>query len=113
MVWLFNFKNPQCKSARWPEELGQYDMDVRHRPGYKHINADALSKMPDIDWCEYYRLGQSVENLPCRGCQYCQRMHKKWSKFKPTVDDTTHLATFNDDSASAACQISKDVYRGD
>ena len=48
-------KNPQGNIARWLEELSQYDMDVRHRPGYKHINADALSKMPDIDWCEYYR----------------------------------------------------------
>ena len=69
-------------------------MDVRHRPGYKHINADALSKMPDIDWCEYYRLGQSVENLPCGGCQYCQRMHKKRSKFTSTVDDTMHFGNF-------------------
>ena len=51
-------------------------MDVRHRPGSRHINADALSRMPDIDWCEYYRLVQSVGGLPSGGCQYCQRMHK-------------------------------------
>ncbi|MCG7869674.1 MAG: retroviral-like aspartic protease family protein, partial [Candidatus Thiodiazotropha taylori] len=42
--WLLNFKEPDGQLARWLEELSQYDMVVRHRPGRKHENADALSR---------------------------------------------------------------------
>ena len=48
LIWLLNFKNPQGQIERWLEELSQYNMDVRHRPRSKHINADALSRMPGI-----------------------------------------------------------------
>ena len=39
-------KNLEGQPARWVERLGCYDMVIRHRPGKKHGNADALSRCP-------------------------------------------------------------------
>ena len=44
--WLLNFKDPQGQVARWIEFLGTYDIEIRHRPGAKHCNADSLSRHP-------------------------------------------------------------------
>ena len=35
--------------ARWLESLAEYEFTVRHRPGKKHTNADALSRVPCQD----------------------------------------------------------------
>ena len=93
LTWLLNFKEPQGQLARWLEELGQYDMKVEHRPGRKHQNADALSRIPEKDYlCENYRLGILPESLPCGGCSYCHKAHKNWSYFADVVDDIVQLA---------------------
>ncbi len=44
--WMRNLKRPTGQVARWLQELGTYDLDVVHRPGKKHSNADALSRKP-------------------------------------------------------------------
>ena len=44
LTWLVNFRHPEGQIARWLEELSQYDMAIVHRPGKKHVNADALSR---------------------------------------------------------------------
>ena len=35
--------------ARWLESLAEYEFTVQHRPGKKHTNADALSRVPCQD----------------------------------------------------------------
>ncbi len=45
LAWLMNFKNIEGQLARWLEELSQFDMEVLHRPGKLHCNADGLSRM--------------------------------------------------------------------
>lgn len=47
--WLASFKEPEGQLARWLEILGQYDFVIEHRPGARHMNADALSRRPCID----------------------------------------------------------------
>ncbi|KAL5501944.1 hypothetical protein EMCRGX_G008627 [Ephydatia muelleri] len=42
---LCNFKDPQGQVARWLEILAEFDIDVVHRPGLQHGNADALSRL--------------------------------------------------------------------
>ena len=32
--------------ARWAMKLQEFDMEIRHRPGHKHTNADAMSRPP-------------------------------------------------------------------
>jgi hypothetical protein len=41
-----NLKEPQGQLARWIEESSQFDMEIQHRSGKKHANADALSRIP-------------------------------------------------------------------
>ncbi|CAG2251987.1 unnamed protein product [Mytilus edulis] len=87
------FKHIEGQLARWLEELAQFDMEIVHRPGKKHLNADGLSRIPDcLEDCDCYNAGADVENLPCKGCQYCQRAHTQWSRFLNDVDDVIPLA---------------------
>lgn len=44
--WIFNFKDPQGQLARWLEVLSQYHFTIEHREGKKHLNADAMSRIP-------------------------------------------------------------------
>ena len=85
------FKHPQNQIARWLEELSQYNMRIVHRPGRKHLNADALSR--DIpDTCQSYSTKVRLEDLPCGGCRYCHRAHERWHEFDTEVDDVIPLS---------------------
>jgi hypothetical protein len=44
--WLRHFKNSDGQMARWLEILYEFDMDLQHRPGTKHTNADSLRRLP-------------------------------------------------------------------
>ncbi|CAC5410538.1 unnamed protein product [Mytilus coruscus] len=81
------------KLARWLEELSQYHMEVRHRAGSKHINADALSRMPVDSPCQDFKTDVNLATLPCGGCPYCARAQAQWSKFMTDVDDVVPLAS--------------------
>ena len=88
-----SFKNLSGMLARWIEELTQYDMTILHRKGEKHMNADALSRIPnDAANCNCYFAGCVVENLPCGGCKHCSRIHKQWQQFEDDVNDVIPLA---------------------
>lgn len=80
LQWIMNFKNPNHQLARWLEELSQYVFEIQYRAGKKHINADALSRLPSNE-CPYYRSYIQLTDLPCGGCPYCTRAHNNWSKF--------------------------------
>ena len=49
LKWLHNFKEPEGQIARWLEQLGEYDFTLKHRPGVKHGNADAMSRSPSAE----------------------------------------------------------------
>ena len=44
--WLTNFKQPEGQLARWLEVVSEYDIEIVHRAGRSHANADALSRRP-------------------------------------------------------------------
>ena len=45
LKWLITVKNHQCaRLNRWVLKLSEYDFEIRHKPGSKHINADVLSR---------------------------------------------------------------------
>ena len=46
LTWLQGFKNPEGQLARWLEKLQEYQFNIVHRPGKKHMTADALSRLP-------------------------------------------------------------------
>jgi hypothetical protein len=44
LKWLVTVKNHQCERLnRWVLKPSEYDFEIQHRPGSKHINADVLS----------------------------------------------------------------------
>ena len=57
--WLRSFKHPEGKVARWLEILDMYDVDLVHRPGKMHQNADALSRGPCMQ-CGGNHEGQKI-----------------------------------------------------
>ena len=62
-------------------------MIVIHRPGKDHVNADALSRIPDlVDYCANYTNNIDVNQLPCFPCKFCARAHEQWSWFFDDVD---------------------------
>ena len=79
--------------ARLLEELSQYSMQLIHQPGVKHVNADALSRLPDkLKYCDGYKAGVPLQNLPYGGCAFCTRAFRKWGEIERTVDDVTSLS---------------------
>ena len=109
LTWLLNFKDPQGQLARWIEELSQYDMIIRHRPGKKHGNADALSRIPDeMEFCPFYRFGFEISTLPCGGCSYCQRAQKNWGEFVESVDEAVPLSNKSSARNQQVCKVAWD-----
>ena len=86
LVWLTNFKNLQGQLARWLEELRQYSMQICHRRGKDHVDADILTRIrDDVPYCDCYRTVKDITLLPCKGCKYCERAHLQWADFKENV----------------------------
>ena len=46
LTWLYSMKEPEGQVARWLEKLQVYNFEIVHRKGLRHINADALSRLP-------------------------------------------------------------------
>ena len=57
---LFRTPEPVGQQARYLDLLGEYDMEIVHRPGASHQNGDALSRCP----CE-----RTEEDTACRQCR--------------------------------------------
>ena len=78
LTWLLGFKEPQEQLARWMEELSQYDMVIKHRPGKNNGNADELPRIIEDDAaCPNYLSGVELKKLSCRGYKYCQKLMKR------------------------------------
>ena len=72
--WLRSFKEPEGQLARWLETLDIYNFKIEHRPGAKHGNADALSRMH------------------CEQCGMDHEGYKTRRGRRPKVEDSTAQA---------------------
>ncbi|GFX74678.1 retrovirus-related Pol polyprotein from transposon 412 [Trichonephila clavipes] len=68
----------QGQVARWIQRLQEYDVEIRHRKGSTHENADALSRRPCPE-----------------SCKYCSRIEKKFG----VIDSIVHQVTTPSTSA--------------
>ena len=99
LLWLTRFRDIEGQLSRWLTELGQYSMVLQHRPGCKHCNADALSRMDSSQCCECYELGRGPESLPCfneetaKACDYCLKQQTAWRRFEEEIDDVVPLVS--------------------
>jgi len=46
LTWLQSFKEPEVQLAQWLEKLQEYQFTIVHRQGKKHVNSDALLRLP-------------------------------------------------------------------
>lgn len=46
LLWLMTARNLTGQHARWALMMQSFNFTMRHRPGAKHLNADALSRLP-------------------------------------------------------------------
>ena len=46
LLWLRKTPEPIGQQSRWLEQLEAFDFSIEHRPGVKHSNADAMSRLP-------------------------------------------------------------------
>ena len=51
--WLMRFKDPEGQLARWLEVISAYELEIQHRAGKQHGNADSLSRLP-CSQCGFY-----------------------------------------------------------
>jgi hypothetical protein len=49
LLWLRNLKDSSGRLARWTRELQMYSLEIVHRPGKEHTNADALSRLVECN----------------------------------------------------------------
>ncbi|CAC5418881.1 unnamed protein product [Mytilus coruscus] len=67
-------------------------MIIKHWPGRFHANSDALSRPSDkLKECLHYKPNISLKQLPCGGCEYCQRAHRNWARFLTDIDEVIPL----------------------
>jgi transposase InsO family protein len=53
LLWMLNWRKPNTSQyCLWKAELELYDLEIQHRPGKEHLNADALSRLPDCRQCQ-------------------------------------------------------------
>ena len=46
LQWLRRTPTPIGQQARWLSVVEEFDFEIQHRPGSRHVNADALSRRP-------------------------------------------------------------------
>ena len=61
---LFRTPEPVGQQARYMDLLGEFDMEIVHRPGESHQNSDALSRYPSV---------REEEETACRQCRQAGR----------------------------------------
>ena len=66
LQWLHHLKDPEGQLARWLARLGQYSYSIVHRPGERHINADAMSRRPCPSDCGHCLKREKVSGGQCR-----------------------------------------------
>lgn len=67
LKWLLSFRNPTGQIARWIERISEFRANIQYRPGAKHQNADAMSRLPCDQSCEQCRrcerLNQNISSV--------------------------------------------------
>ena len=65
--WMRSLKAPSGQTARWLESVAEYDLEVHHRAGRSHGNADALSRNPCASCQHQEQLNEAAneEGIDC------------------------------------------------
>ncbi len=74
--WLYNFKDNAGILGRWISQLAAYDMEIVHRKGSAHSNADGLSRRSEP-------LKKRCERTDCEEC----KLHPQGGHVIDQIDD--------------------------
>ena len=85
LTWLSKFREPDGQVHRWIQQLSPFHMEIQHRPGPRHGNADALSRLvtPAGDVCKQCEMPWGYEYT---GPQRSEIKEMKESLRKDSVD---------------------------
>ena len=92
LVWLFKLREPKGRIApsRWIEILSQFNFTVEYRPGAKHQNADAMSRICNPRDCTCSN-GEMQEILKCGPCPMCGKRTQEMDGPKEDTENDTKV----------------------
>jgi hypothetical protein len=61
-IELINIKEPHGRLARWVIYLQSYNFNIIDRPGIQHINADAMSRIDNIEMANIIQNEKSIDH---------------------------------------------------
>jgi hypothetical protein len=88
LIWLFSFKEPKGRIARWLEILSAFDFLVEYRAGVKHGNADTMSRCYNPHDCDC----PQTDNLEYLKCGPCKKCHKRAIDMVSSIQGFTSLS---------------------
>jgi O-acetyl-ADP-ribose deacetylase (regulator of RNase III) len=53
LTWLFSVSDPGARLIRWRLKLEEHDYEIIYKPGVLNTNADALSRIPHVNYFNY------------------------------------------------------------
>ena len=52
LTWIFRVKDPSSRLLRWRMLLEEYEFEIVYKPGKQNVNADSLSRYPEVNLCD-------------------------------------------------------------
>jgi hypothetical protein len=49
LTWIFKVKDPSSRLLRWRMLLEEYEYEIVYKPGKQNVNADSLSRYPEVN----------------------------------------------------------------
>ena len=95
VVRLFKLREPKGRIARWIEILSQFNFTVEYRPGAKHQNADAMSRICYPRDCTCSN-GDMQEILICGPCPKCRKRTQEMVGPKEVTENEDAVTAEND-----------------
>nr|VZI39678.1 unnamed protein product [Spirometra erinaceieuropaei] len=83
LQWLRSIKDPKDQLARWQEFLQDFDVECQFRPGHKHGNADALSRLPNTA-----NLASEPHDAAVNAVIFAEPTRYAWSSAQSSDPDT-------------------------
>ena len=111
---LFSMKNPSGRIARWIEILSGFDFEVQYRKGFRHQNADSMSRCPNPKDCSCSDI-DSEETLKCGPRKKClkraEQMESTLLKDEGCTSEQEKLISPQVSRCSDQCYTSGNVTR--
>ena len=116
LKWLQTLKEPEGQLARWLEQLQEYEFEIIHRAGRRHLNADAMSRRPPCSQCNRDDCVQNNTECSTREIQQQPLMvdvlqEEDTPLATPTGDGSSSTDTSSDEESNGmrGAQLSDDI----